>query len=152
MDIEQTVRNYLPNVLHLSLATSKDNHPWVCEVHFAYDEDLNLYFRSLPSARHSEEIAANPYVAGNIVKQHSLGQPPVGVYFEGIAKLLPAGDEQQKAYECIKGRLQPSADILEQAKDPAGHQFHKITVNTFYLFGKFGDTPTQKYTLSWRKK
>ena len=151
IDLEQIVRNYLPNVLHLSLATCKDNRPWVCEVHFAYDESLNLYFRSLPSCRHSQELTVNPYIAGNIVKQHNLTDAPVGIYFEGTAKMLPAGEEQQKAFECIKERLRPSADILEQAKDPSGHQFYKITVSAFYLFGKFGDAPTQKHTLTWDK-
>ncbi|HLZ15367.1 MAG TPA: hypothetical protein VKQ34_05305 [Candidatus Saccharimonadales bacterium] len=38
LDIEQIIRDYLPDVVHMSLATCKDNKPWVCEVHFAYDD------------------------------------------------------------------------------------------------------------------
>src|SRR6185312_13687025 len=110
MDVEKVIRDYLPNIVHMSLGTSKDNKPWVCEVHFAYDEDLNLYFRSLATRRHSQEIAENPNVAGNIVVQHALGVPGVGVYFEGTAKLLGPGDEQQTAFRCIKERLKASDD------------------------------------------
>lgn len=152
MNIEQAIRDYLPDILHLSLAASKDNRPWVCEVHFAYDENLNFYFRSLPTCRHCQEIATNPYVAGSIVRQHSLTDAPVGIYFEGKARMLPAGKEQQEAYECIKERLRPPADIMKQAQDPSGCQFYKITVDTFYIFGKFGDAPTQKYTLPWGRR
>ncbi|MEK7153707.1 MAG: pyridoxamine 5'-phosphate oxidase family protein, partial [Patescibacteria group bacterium] len=105
MDIEKTIREYLPQVIHMSLATTKNNKPWVCEVHFAYDDALNLYFRSLASRRHSQEIAENPSVAGNIIKQHSLEEYPLGVYFEGMAEMMQPGDELDKAAKLIKERL-----------------------------------------------
>ncbi|HUD05398.1 MAG TPA: pyridoxamine 5'-phosphate oxidase family protein [Candidatus Saccharimonadales bacterium] len=149
MNVEKVIRDYLPNVIHLSLATTKDNKPWVCEVHFAYDENLNLYYRSLTSRRHSREIAENPNVSGNIVKQHKLGEAGVGVYFEGVAELLKSGEAQQIAFECIKERLKADDEILEEAKLPDGHQFYKISVNTYYVFGAFEDKPSQKYELKW---
>lgn len=147
--IEQTIRDYLPQVIHMSLGTSKNNRPWVCEVHFAYDEDLNLYFRSLTSRRHSQEITDNPYVSGNIVKQHQLGEYPLGLYFEGIAKRLEPGAERQKAFECIKARLQTSDTILKEADDPDGHQFYKIAVNKWYVFGKLDGKSGLKYEMEW---
>lgn len=149
MNIEKTIRQYLPHVVHMSLATTKDGKPWVSEVHFAYDDDLNLYFRSLTSRRHSQEIAGNASVAGNIVKQHTLGEPGVGVYFEGTAKKLEPGDEQNKAFEYIRERLHASDTILQEAQRPGGHQFYKVMVGTYYVFGKFGDEGAQKYELVW---
>ena len=150
MDVEQTIRGYLPQIVHMSLGTSKDNKPWVCEVHFAYDDHLNLYFRSLPTRRHSQEIAANPHIAGNIVKQHALGEPHVGVYFEGAAEMLQPGAEQQKAFECMKERLHTSDDALADSQQPNSAQFYKITVETFYLFGRFNTEHGQKYELKWQ--
>lgn len=149
MDIEKVIRDYLPQIVHMSLATSKDNKPWVCEVHFAYDDNLNLYFRSLASRRHSQEIAANSNVSGNVVRQHELGEYPLGVYFEGTAEMLQAGDEQNKAFELIKARLKASDDILTEAQDPDGHQFYKITVTNWYVFGKLDDTGGKKQQLKW---
>ncbi len=150
VDVEQVVREYIDKTVHMSLATVKDNAPWVCEVHFAYDDNLNLYFRSLSSRRHSLEIAGNPKVAGNIVRQHSLGEMPVGVYFEGTAELLGAGDEQNKAAECITQRLRIDKDILEEAKHEDGAKFYKISVHNWYVFGRFNDQPVQKYKLEWK--
>jgi uncharacterized protein YhbP (UPF0306 family) len=150
MDIEKTIRQYLPQVVHMSLATAKDNKPWVCEVHFAYDDDLHLYFRSLTSRRHSQEIAANPNVAGNMVTQHFLGQSVRAVYFEGKAKLLEAGEEQTAAFKAISKRLHLGEEILEDAQRPEGHQFYKITVDTFYLFDSYTSKPSQKYELKWK--
>jgi uncharacterized protein YhbP (UPF0306 family) len=149
IDIEKAVRTYLDNTFHLSLATVSGDTPWVSEVHFAYDEDLNLYFRSLPTRRHSQEIAANPKVAGNVIKQHDLGEQVVGVYFEGMARRLEPGEEQNKAFECIARRLRTGNGILSEAQHVDGHQFYKVSVKTWYVFGTFGTASGQKYQLDW---
>jgi uncharacterized protein YhbP (UPF0306 family) len=133
MDVEKTIREYLPGVIHMSLATSADNKPWVCEVHFAYDDELNIYFISKPSRRHSREIALNPNVAGNIVKQHQPGEKPRGVYFEGIAELLENVDQNHPAYLKYDERFKRGPNILNEAKEPDGHMFYKITPTNFVL-------------------
>jgi uncharacterized protein YhbP (UPF0306 family) len=148
-DIEKKIREYIEPLVHLSLATTDGDKPWVCEVHFAYDSELNLYFRSLRTRRHSQEIEANPLVAGNIVKQHSLNEYGVGVYFEGIASKLPEGSEQEKAFWCLQKRLQLGNEVLEEAQRKDGHQFYKISVATYYLFGRFNGKPGAKYPLNW---
>jgi uncharacterized protein YhbP (UPF0306 family) len=149
MDVEKTIRHYLPQVVHMSLATCAGDKPWVCEVHFAFDDDLNIYFRSLTDRRHSQEIAKNPNVAGNMVTQHFLGQAVRAVYFEGKAKLLNPGDEQQKAFEIMSERLHVGQEILDDAQKPDGHQFYKIEVENFYLFDSYTSHPSQKYKLEW---
>lgn len=148
-DIEKIIREYLPQVVHMSLATVKDDQPWVCEVHFAYDDDLNLYFRSLASRRHSEEIAANSKVAGNIVKQHQLGEPVLGVYFEGTAERLLAGEAQNEAFASLKERLNVSDDVIAEAAREDGHQFYKVSVKNWYVFGRLEGDRGQKYQLAW---
>jgi uncharacterized protein YhbP (UPF0306 family) len=151
MDVEKVVREYIDKTVHMSLATSVGNKPWVCEVHFAYDEGLNVYFRSSPARRHCQELEQNPNVAGNIVRQHELGESPKGVYFEGKAEKLEPGEAQNLAFKCINERLQAGDDIFEQAKDPEGPQFYKITVENYYVFGDFGEGSLGKHQLSWNK-
>ncbi len=151
MDVEKIVRQYIAKSLHLSLATSVKGKPWVCEVHFAYDQDLNLYFRSLPTRRHSLEIKQNPQVAGNIISQHQLEDSPKGIYFEGTAVKLEAGEDQDLAAKCITQRLMAGDDVLLQAEDPNGHQFYKIIVAKYYAFGEFEGQRMSKYELDWGK-
>jgi uncharacterized protein YhbP (UPF0306 family) len=134
----------------MSLATSSDNKPWVCEVHFAYDDNLNLYFRSRASTRHCEDIIVNNRVAGNIVTQHKLGDKVRGVYFEGKAELLENVGEQDEAFMMYNKRFGATKDILEEAKLENGHQFYKIVVEDFYLFDSRESSPSQKYHLSWQ--
>ncbi|HLZ15368.1 MAG TPA: hypothetical protein VKQ34_05310 [Candidatus Saccharimonadales bacterium] len=88
-------------------------------------------------------------MAGNIVRQFALGEPVVGVYFEGTAQQLTHEADQQTAAACIKERLRADDSIVQEAKDPAGHQFYKITVTNWYVFGKFNTERGQKYQLSW---
>ena len=149
IDVEKIVREYLPDVIHMSLATCKDNKPWVCEVHCAYDEDLNLYFRSKSDRRHSQEIAENPNVAGNIIRAHALGEYPLGVYFEGTAAMLESDDEKLRAFTCLQARFNMPEGILEEAKQPDGHKFYKVTVENWYVFGKLDGEKGQKYKLIW---
>lgn len=151
-DTEKAVREYLPGILHMSLGTSANGKPWVCEVHFSYDEDLNLYFRSKLATRHCQEMAANPNVAGNIVVQHGMTDKPRGIYFEGQAELLENLDENSAAYKAVSTRYNLGLEILEDASQPLGHKFYKISVTDFYVFDARESKPSTKYHLPWRSK
>jgi len=132
----------------MSLATSANNKPWICEVHYVYDDNLNLYFLSKPSRRHSEEIAQNPNVAGNIVKQHSSTEKPRGVYFEGTAEMLANPGEGSPAYKLYDERFGLSESMRKEIKDdPAGHKFYKIKPELFVLFDtiNFPDNSRQEW-------
>lgn len=148
-ELEKIIREYIDKSIHMSLATCADNHPWVSEVHFVYDNNLNLYFRSKADRRHSEEVAKNPNVAGNIVRQHALEDYPHAVYFEGMAAMVADEVEFAKLYELFASRLGASEAIIEDAKQPDGHKFYKITVKNWSAFGKFGRERGDKYVLKW---
>jgi len=149
MNIENLIREYLPTVLHMSLATSADNKPWVSEVHFAYDDELNFYFFSDTNRRHCEELRANKYVSGNIVRQHGADEKPSGVYFEGEAEQLEHVDTEDIAYKTYVERY------------PNFHSWHnlgtkgrlyKIKVSNYYVFDVTGKVqPPGKHQLAWKK-
>jgi uncharacterized protein YhbP (UPF0306 family) len=149
MNIETTIRTYIQQVLHMSLATSSNNRPWVSEVHFVYDDALNLYFRSMPARRHSLEIADNPCVAGDIITQHHRGQKVRGVYFEGTATKLEGIDKDHIAYVRYCERLGTGPEILEEASTHTGHAFYQVSVSDFYLFDSYENSPGQRFHLSW---
>lgn len=149
MDIEKTIRDYLPGIVHMSLATCVGNKPWACEVHYVYDDGLNLYFRSKKNRRHSQEIAQNPNVAGNIVEQHPVERKPRGVYFEGTAEIVENFDEAHPAYKTFCDRLGMGPEIIEDAKTEDGHKVYKITISDLYLFDSRESSPSQKYHLKW---
>jgi uncharacterized protein YhbP (UPF0306 family) len=150
MDVEKIVREFIEKTVHMSLATSADNKPWVCEVHFAYDDDLNLYWRSKKSRRHSQELLANPNVAGNIVQQFNTGDSVVGIYFEGTAEELSDVDAEHPAFRAFKSRFGLNESVLEVSDEPDPDTFYKITVENWYAFGRFGADHGQKLRLEWK--
>jgi uncharacterized protein YhbP (UPF0306 family) len=151
MNIEEKIREYLPTVVHMSLATCVNQKPWICEVHFVFDDQLNLYFRSRPSTRHCQEIAENQKVAGNIVKQHLVGEKVRGIYFEGVAELLEEVTSNHVAYTLYCARFATDTKILDELQEENGHQFYKISVSKFFLFDSQESSPSQKYELSWNR-
>lgn len=149
MDIEQIVREYIDKTVHMSLATVSGGKPWVCEVHFAYDKNLNMYFVSKLTTRHCSEIAVNPSVAGNIVKQHSLDESPHGVYFEGTAEAIEPTNDQLELYCSRLGR--DKDELAVQLKEDDGRRMYRIAVRNWAIFGKFGLDANQKHQLTWGK-
>lgn len=149
-NVEQAIRDYLPQIIHMSLGTSKDNKPWVCEVHFAYDEELNLYFRSQKDTRHCQEIAENKFVAGNIVTQHADADKPRGVYFEGTCEVLEDVTQESPAYIAYTGRFAGAKGSIDDSEKDSGFKFYKIKVKDYYMFDVRESVPPQKYHLAWK--
>jgi len=146
--IESIIRDYIPQIIHLSLATVSDNKPWVCEVHFSFDDQLNLYFVSSQETRHAQEIIANSHVAGNIVTQHHKDQKVRCVDFEGTATMLEGAEAEATAYQAYVKRYGASEGLLNEIRKDGNTRFFKIAVETFYLFDSYGDE-RGKHTLVW---
>lgn len=149
MDVEQTIRNYIHETVHMSLATCINNRPWVCEVHFSYDDELNFYFRSKPGRRHSMEMLENSNVAGNIVTQHEIDEKVRGVYFEGIGYQMDEVDANHVGYTSYCERFGRGPEILKEVQEEDGHKFYVIKVRNFVLFDSRVASPGVKHELPW---
>jgi len=148
--IETIIRNYIQDIIHMSIATCADNKPWISEVHYSYDDDLNLYFISRPSRRHSLEAASNAQIAGNIIKQHKAGEEVRGVYFEGVIEMLDDVKESDVSFQTYNKRLGLDAGMLNEQAEENGHRWYKITVDKFYLFDELEMSPAGKHELDWK--
>lgn len=148
-DTESTIREYLSQVIHMSLATSRDSKPRVIELHYAFDDSLNLYFVSGVQTQHSEDIRNNPAVAGSIVTQHFLHQKVMGVYFDGTARELKVLEELQLAYRAYTKRFRDNPQIARIAQAEGSARFYKITVNNFYLVDGLHSNSSQRHHLPW---
>jgi len=149
-DIEKVIREYIPQIIHMSIATVKENKPWVCEVHFSYDDNLNLYFCSSIDTRHAREIMENPCVAGNIVTQHHKDQKVRCVDFEGQAEVLSSDVAEVSGYKAYVERYGESEGLLNEIRKDGNVRFFKIKIENFYLFDSYGEK-RGKHHLPWAK-
>ncbi len=99
MDLRKIIQEYLTTAQMMHLGTSHGNKPWVTTVYFAADIELNFYWLSRKSRRHSSEISKNSHVAGAIVLPHNYGDKVRGIQFEGEAREL--SDEDANAGRTI---------------------------------------------------
>ena len=119
----------------MQLATSLNNQPWVCSVWFASDEDLNIYWLSSTTRRHSKEVSKNNKVAGAIALPQTPNDTPRGLQFQGVVKVLTEQKDIDKAMSVYAGRIFKKEDVLKfMANKDFPHRFYKIKVNQFVLF------------------
>ncbi len=86
------VRSIVTENTYLTISTTDGEQPWCAPVQYVADEDLNLYFVSLPGSRHMTHIASNPHVAVTIFDSQ---QPPFtsrGVQIEAMAEAYSETD------------------------------------------------------------
>lgn len=152
MNLEKSVREYLKTNNVMQLATSKDDKPWACNVHFYADADLNVYWVSTPDRRHSLDIKANPNVAA-VIKIHENTPEEnyvIGLSLEGTAELLGSSVSPEiiDGY-CKKHAKDPKVNADLKA-DKAPFKFYKITPNNFVIFNTrdFDGNPRQEWSVA----
>lgn len=148
MDLKSLIKEYLKEAKLMQLATSIDDQPWVCNVWFAADEGLNIYWFSSTTRRHSDEVMKNRKVSAAMALPHTPNDPPRGLQLQGIAELLSDQKDIDKAISVYAGRIFPKEIIdklMEDKENP--HKFYRIKPTQFVLFDAihFGDNWRQEY-------
>ena len=149
MDIRSIVKDYLTVAQMLYLGTSHGHRPWVTTLYFAADIDLNIYWLSRRSRRHSQEVEKNSHVAGAIILPHNYGDKVRGIQFEGEARELidqnaVAGRQiYSSKYWIVEDRVMTTK---EGQDDQACYQ---VRPEKFVLYDEvnFPDNPSQEFKL-----
>lgn len=152
-DIRKLVIDYLNEAELMQIATVRDNKPWVATVWFAYDKNMNFYFISRKTRRHSLELKDNPSVAGAIVKPHrTLGVKTRGIQFEGEASEVSLL-ELPNAFNLFVNRYPETKKFMKSVRDIVknitDHHIYKIIPSMIVLFDEvnFPDNSRQELKL-----
>jgi uncharacterized protein YhbP (UPF0306 family) len=90
--MEENLRLVVKEILEeghlMSLATVDDEGPWVSDVVYVNDDDLNIYWASYEDARHSQAISRNNKVAASITISLGVGDHNKGLQIQGIARSI----------------------------------------------------------------
>lgn len=148
--VEELIRDYLKEATMMQLATSVNNQPWVCNVWFASDDDLNIYWFSSTTRRHSGEIKQNAKVAAAFCLPQTPKDAPRGLQVQGTAIELESPEDTAKARSVYEGRVFDAKTIDSLVANPEKpHKFYRITPSLFVLFDavNFPDESRQEWKL-----
>lgn len=135
MDLKKLIGEYIAESKMMQVATVSGDQPWCATVAFAFDEDWNLYWISLPETRHSQELMANNKVAGTIANADLYTDGPRGLQFEGVAELLSGADEE--AGVAIYSKRMKREGLLEDMRSGNNpHKLYRIKPTSYVLFDR----------------
>jgi uncharacterized protein YhbP (UPF0306 family) len=147
-NVGELIKKYLRQGRMMQVATLDSGQPWICTVYFVPDEQQNLYWLSLPTRRHSQDIAKNNKIAVAIAVKFDKN-PIIGIQAEGIAKIVNDGEVVKKIlpdYVEKYGSGKDFVELFESGKNQ--HQLYKFTPSKYSLFDETNFSDGQKHEWS----
>lgn len=141
VDIKKRIFEVLGKAHLMSLATHDDVGPWVADVIFIYDEDMNIYWMSDPETRHSKAVLKNNKSAGSITCSTKSKELNFGIQVEGItAQLQGVQFELLTKHLAKRGYSKPKLSQAKKILD--GDLWYKLTPSKILLIDEenFGYT------------
>lgn len=133
MEVSTLIKKYLREGLVLQLATMRGDQPWVCSVYYASDDKLNIYWLSLPTRRHSEDITAHGKAAITIVVK--VDQPVIGLQAEGTVEVVTKPAQIAKLMKLYVKRYNAGQDFYDNfIKGKNQHLMYRFKPKKFSLF------------------
>ncbi|MBP9667420.1 pyridoxamine 5'-phosphate oxidase family protein [Candidatus Saccharibacteria bacterium] len=136
--LHQKIHDYLNEVKMMHLATASNDTPWVCNVWFAADKDLTIYWISSTRRRHSKELVKNSSVAASFCLPSQPNESDKGaLQMEGTATEVTNPIELAKALKLYVARGFFTAAQVKNfmASLDHPHRFYKISPERIVFFG-----------------
>ena len=100
---DKRIIEFIKNHHLLTLATSKDNIPYCCNVFYVYDEGNNhLIFSSDAKTKHAQDFIANSKVSGSISLETKDVDKIQGVQLLGEIEILKGEDLKVASKQYLK--------------------------------------------------
>lgn len=136
-DLNKLAREIFDTNQYMTIASSnKQGEPWASAVVYAFDKNSNLYFLSLPSSKHSQNIKGNKNVVVTIFDSHQLWGQGVGLQVEGWGSEVNIS-ESAEALKIYFDRNFPygnSGNYKEEfTSEGSDYKFYKITPKKIWM-------------------
>jgi uncharacterized protein YhbP (UPF0306 family) len=115
-DTRAAIRQMLDAHNTVSLATARDDRPWVATVFYASDPDLNLYFVSDGCTRHGRDLEASGRVAAAINPDCGTWNDVRGLQLEGRVRIL-TGSTRLAGLRHYLAKFHDVKALFEQPRD-----------------------------------
>lgn len=133
MNVKELIKKNLSECKIMQLATVSGGQPWICTVYYVADEEMNLYWLSLPSRRHSREIDSHNKAAITIPVKFD--QPVIGMQAEGAAETVIDNTTVEKIMGYYVAKYNAGKDFYNNfVAGTNEHQMYRFTPKKFVLF------------------
>lgn len=133
MNVGDLVKKYLSQGSLMQIATLNGDQPWICTVYYVPDEDLNLYWLSLPTRRHSQDIVGHNKVAAAIAIKHD--KPVIGIQAEGTAAEVKDPETIAQVMKLYVDKYNTGKDFYNNfVSGKNQHRLYKLQPTSFVLF------------------
>jgi uncharacterized protein YhbP (UPF0306 family) len=141
----QLIKKYLSQAHMMQIATSAGDQPWVCTVYFVTDDGQNLYWLSLSTRRHSQEIKRSNKIAVAIAVKFDKN-PIIGIQAEGTAEAVNDEEVIKSVLPAYIEKYGTGRDFIELFKSGKNqHWLYKFTPDRYYLFDEINFSDGQKH-------
>lgn len=144
MDKTKLVGKHLKNARLMQLATVSSGKPWVCTLYFICDDQLNFYWLSLPTRRHSKEIEKDPNCAIAVAVNDR--QPVIGVQAQGKGEQIADMSTITKILPKYVAKYGNGKDFVKAVRaGTSQHRFYRFVPDELVLFDEvnFPSNPKQ---------
>jgi uncharacterized protein YhbP (UPF0306 family) len=148
MEVKDLIKKYLSKSRMMQIATVDNGQPWICTVYYVEDEDLNLYWLSHPTRRHSKEIEKHNKVA--IAVPVKFDKPVTGIQAEGKVEVVEDTDEIAKVMRDYVNKYDSGRQFYDNfVAGKNEHYLYKFTPKKYKLFDEntFKDNPEKEWNL-----
>lgn len=133
MEVSGLIKKYLGEAKMMQVATVKGDQPWICTVYFMEDDNLNLFWLSLPTRRHSQEIASHNKIA--VTVPIKFDQPVIGIQAEGTADIANKPKQIADIMKLYTNRYNAGEDFYNNfVTGKNQHLLYRFTPKRFVLF------------------
>jgi general stress protein 26 len=148
IDWNGRVKEALDRTEFMAISTVGQDGSWTCPVQFGYSEKLDLYFKSMPSSKHAQNILKDNRTSAAIFKTERFPGPDrdvLGLQLKGTAELLTTNQNVEEAARCYYGRDPRKLDYRTKVKEHLGESaewnFFKIVPVELWCFDsrEFGE-------------
>lgn len=149
MDPKQQIQRCLQEGKIMQVASvSGEGRPWVCTVYFVSDDSGKLYWLSLPTERHSQELEAHGHAAVAIA--YKTDKPVIGVQGEGTVSRVEDAETVKRVMEPYVKKYDSGHQFYDNFVQQANqHHMYAFTPERFQLFDEvnFQEDGKQTWTL-----
>lgn len=151
MKAKNLISSYLQKQHMMQLATFSSDQPWICNLYYVVDDNFNLYWLSLKSRRHSQEILKQKKVAAAIPVNFDIGEKVVGLQIQGIAERIKSNNDSRNIADLYaKKFLRTNKWVDDFCNNQTDHKLYKLTPELFVLFDEinFPNQPRQEFLIN----